>query len=290
MTSVRQPDEANSSYELFMGILTMISLGVMAWLLLAADENVRAILVWMDTLFCFIFLLDFARSLRRAPDKRAYLLPRGILDLLGSIPAIGLFRVFRVFRLARVARLVRGRSPTQMAGEFLRRRAQSAVYVITLAAIVVLLLGSTLIVRVEGAAEGANITTAGDAIWWAFVTITTVGYGDHFPVTEGGRFIALLTMATGIGIFGVVTSLLASVFVGSGSPAGSEDPGTSSMEASTAPAVAAELAALRAEVAALRAVLVGAAGPSVASKGGVAASPEGDRGAHAEAPAAVASG
>jgi voltage-gated potassium channel Kch len=252
-----QGEQPNDTYELFMGILTMISLAVMAWLLFAGTEEVRDILIWVDTVFCGIFLADFARSLRRAPDKRAYLLPRGILDLLGSVPAVGIMRIFRVFRLLRVARLIRGRSPAQLARDFVHRRAESAVYVIAIAAILVLLFGSTFIVGVEGGAEGANITSASDAIWWAFVTITTVGYGDRYPVTEAGRIIAVFTMATGIGIFGIVTSILASAFMG-GRDSDAAESGEAAANAAKAgdDAVASELAALRHELAELRAALV----------------------------------
>ena len=59
----------------------------------------------------------------------------------------------------------------------------------------------------------SNIKTAEDAIWWAYVTITTVGYGDKFPVTTEGRVIAELLMTVGVGLFGTFTAYLASWFV-----------------------------------------------------------------------------
>ena len=60
------------------------------------------------------------------------------------------------------------------------------------------------------AAEGANITSAGDALWWAFTTVTTVGYGDRFPVTTEGRAVAVVLMVAGIGVVGAVTAAVAS--------------------------------------------------------------------------------
>ena len=84
---------------------------------------------------------------------------------------------------------------------------------IVLTSFVVLLAGSSLIALVEPAVDGSNIKTGGDAFWWAFVTITTVGYGDRFPVTPTGRFVGMVTMAVGIGIFGVLTSYLSSLFL-----------------------------------------------------------------------------
>lgn len=60
----------------------------------------------------------------------------------------------------------------------------------------------------------ANITTAEDAVWWSVATITTVGYGDRYPVTTEGRFVAVVLMLSGLGLFGTISALTASFFVG----------------------------------------------------------------------------
>jgi voltage-gated potassium channel len=270
---------ANSSYELFMGILSIMSIGVMIWMVFVRDPLVQDILLWVDTLFCLIFLTDFVRSLRSAPDKRAYMWPRGLIDLLSSLPGLilvnlAILRFLRLFRIARVARILQAGGPRKVARDFLSNRAESAVYVIILAVMVVILFGSIGEVIVEPGAEGANITTAGDAIWWAFVTITTVGYGDQFPVTATGRVIGVITMATGIAIFGVVTSLLSAFVLGSGksddtkTADGAVDAPDSGLPAWAAVAeieekrsadIASELAELRAEIAALRRTIEGSA-------------------------------
>jgi len=252
----------NSMYELFMGFMTITSLIVMALLLLVRVPEVQTILASTDTLFCLFFLADFGRSVVRAPDRRAYLvgdrpgrsLPTGIIDLLGSIPAIGILRIFRVFRLTRVIRILQQGGPAAIAKQFVARRSEAAIYIIAVASMLVLLLGSIAIAYVEPATADANIKTGGDAFWWAFVTITTVGYGDRYPVTEIGRFIGMLTMAVGIGIFGVLTSYLSSIFL---APAGGQDAAPVAAESSAETAVpadpvAAEVAALRAELADLR--------------------------------------
>lgn len=257
----------SSMYELFTGLMTIISLGVMALMLIVRRPEVDAVLLAVDTLFCLIFLFDFARSLIRAESKSAYLfgprpgrtLPQGTLDLLGSIPAAGIFRAFRIFRLARVARIVRARGAKSLAADFVKRRAEAAVYLIITATMLVLLFGASAIAFVEPGVEGSNIKTGGDAIWWAFVTITTVGYGDRFPVTTGGRAIGVLTMATGIAIFGVLTSYLATLFLGStDEEEAAKDQAAAdaaASEASADAAVVAELAAVRAEIAELRRLL-----------------------------------
>ncbi len=69
------------------------------------------------------------------------------------------------------------------------------------------------VVYFEADAPNANITTGGDAVWWAFVSITTVGYGDKYPVTEGGRVSAFFVLAAGVGLFGVLSGYLANFFL-----------------------------------------------------------------------------
>jgi voltage-gated potassium channel len=71
----------------------------------------------------------------------------------------------------------------------------------------------------EEDAAGANITTGGDAVWWAYVTITTVGYGDQYPVTSLGRFIGVLVLTGGVALFGVLTGFLANMFLSPTKPA-----------------------------------------------------------------------
>ena len=87
-----------------------------------------------------------------------------------------------------------------------------AVYAVTF----VVLFGALFTLMFEINYPGANITSFGDATWWAFVTVTTVGYGDFTPVTVGGRVIAVLIMFTGAAAVGAVTAAVASRFINSG--------------------------------------------------------------------------
>jgi voltage-gated potassium channel len=65
----------------------------------------------------------------------------------------------------------------------------------------------------EKSAHGSTIHNFGDALWWAVVTVTTVGYGDKYPMTAGGRGVAVVLMLVGIGLIGVLTATVASYFV-----------------------------------------------------------------------------
>ena len=97
------------------------------------------------------------------------------------------------------------------------------------AAAVLVLNGAVIVYLFERHAPGANIHTPGDAVWWSFVTVTTVGYGDFYPVTTGGRITACFIMGTGLLTLAVITAQVASSFVSQDStrdrPAPQEEPG-----------------------------------------------------------------
>jgi hypothetical protein len=239
----------SSMYELFIGLNTIVSLLVAVMVVVITVPQVDSILHSVDTLFCLLFLFDFARSFRHAPDRAVYMfgerpgrsIPLGLFDLLGSIPMLGVLRILRIFRVIRITRIVRAKGSRGLAAEFIRRRAEAAIYIIFIASMLVLLLGSTAIAFIEPGAAGSNIESGGDAFWWAFTTITTVGYGDRYPVTTEGRFVGMLTMAVGIGIFGVLTSYLSSLFLAppKGAPAGAAATTASSGPIAASPAAGA---------------------------------------------------
>ena len=242
-------------YSLFMLVLIVFSLVIMVLLLLPLDEATIQTLRYFDNAICVVFLVDFAVNLARSHPPRDYFIGRrGWLDLLGSLPALGVFPAAGLLRIARVSRLMRaapmlsGSNRRQLIHDVLGNRGQYALMITVLAAFLVLTVSTILMVQVESRSQDANITTGGDALWWAFTTITTVGYGDQYPVTSLGRAIAVFVMFAGVGIIGSLASILASFLVPDPSPAGeSEDPGSD--------AVASELAGVRAELAALRARL-----------------------------------
>lgn len=87
------------------------------------------------------------------------------------------------------------------------------LHFILLAVGLVVFAGAGMALSFENGARGSNIHTFGDALWWAVVTVTTVGYGDRYPVTAGGRGVAVVLMLVGIGLIGVLTATVASYFV-----------------------------------------------------------------------------
>ena len=208
-----------SNYDLFIAVLTIFSLVVLAWLWAPwLTESTRDALFAIDTMICLIFLGDFAGHMIMRPRKAHYFLREGgWLDLLGSIPSINaarglsLLRLARLARLMRIARLARARNLNEIIENVRAGKAEGAMLATLLLAIVALTIISIAVLQAESRAEDANITSGGDAFWWAFVTLTTIGYGDRYPVTGAGRAEALLLMTLGVGLFGVFTSYVSSL-------------------------------------------------------------------------------
>ncbi len=254
-----------NAYNIFILVLTIYSLALMVLLILPLDEDTRHLVNFYDNAVCVIFLIDFAYNISGARPRRAYFIgQRGWLDLLGSIPSFGfipftaLFRLARLSRLGRITRLLGGQAGKDLILDVLHNRSQYATFITILLAGMVLSTASILILQEESRSPNANIVTGGDAIWWGIVTITTVGYGDFYPVTTLGRLTAVFVMFAGIGIIGALASILASLLV---SPAPSEEPEPAVATAVEPPpvpsvttgSIAEELAGLRAEMAGQRA-------------------------------------
>ena len=248
------PPQRSNAYSIFMLVLTVMSLAIMVLMLLPLDANTIHILTVYDNAVCVVFLADFALNMRRAPSKREYFIHgRGWLDLIGSIPSFGFFkftallRLARLSRFARIARLLEGENKKRLVEDVLTNRGQYAAFITLLSAFMVLVTSSVLVLQFEGRSPDPNITSGGDALWWAVVTITTVGYGDYFPVTALGRLTGVFVMVAGVGIIGALASILASILV----PQPEKPDETEATVAVTA-GLEAELAGIRAELVALR--------------------------------------
>ena len=118
---------------------------------------------------------------------------------------------------------MRGENKKQLVEDVLQNRSQYAAFLTILLTIIVLTISSVLVLQFESKIPAANIQTGGDALWYSIVTITTVGYGDFYPVTTGGRIAGMFIMFAGVGIIGALASILSSLLVGGGSPAPAEE-------------------------------------------------------------------
>jgi voltage-gated potassium channel len=149
-----------------------------------------------------IFAIAYLVGLRLADDRRRYFRTH-VLDLL--VVALPAFRPLRLLRLLTLGGLLQQRGAAVALGDVTR--------VVGVAGVLVAFLGAVGVVDAERGAKGANIGTFGDAVWWACTTITTVGYGDRYPVTTRGRVIAVAVMLVGIALLGLLTAGIASSFV-----------------------------------------------------------------------------
>jgi len=200
-------------YQLFMLALCVLALAGIIVQHASDDPEIEAVLDVADFVICIAFAIDFVVSLWTAPDRLRYLATWGWLDLLSAIPMLDPMRWGRLARIVRITRLLRSiRAARVLSTAILSKRRQSTLLIATLLALVLITASSTAILHFENSGE-ANIKTAGNALWWAFATITTVGYGEYYPVTAEGRIVAAILMTAGVGLFGAFSAALAAWFL-----------------------------------------------------------------------------
>ncbi len=192
--------------------MAILSIANLPLLFIFPYESQSWYLVMMiEASLTLVFVTDFAYRLTTAPSKTGYFVgQRGFLDLLSCVPAL---RIFRLFRIVRAVRIVRGLGGPRVFRELRQELASGALYFVIFVGITVLEVVGLLELRFEEDAPGANITTAGDALWWGYVTATTVGYGDYFPVTTGGRISGVIMLTVGVGLFATFSAFLANAFL-----------------------------------------------------------------------------
>jgi voltage-gated potassium channel len=228
--SAARSELKNTGYEIFIGALSLLSIFNLVLVYAARDnQDLQNVLLIMNAVFSGIFLIDFTYRLVTASSRTGYFFRGfGWADLLASLPLAQL-KFLRIFRLVRVFRLLREVGGRTVVRTLVRDRAESALLVLLLTGILVLQFGSLEMLYLEQRSPDANITTASDAIWYTIVTISTVGYGDQYPVTNAGRILGAMIIVVGVGIFGTFTGYLANLFL---SPRKADDAATTVDESS----------------------------------------------------------
>jgi voltage-gated potassium channel len=203
-------------YELFVllvGVLSVVNTGIV---FLPLSLPVQQVALVMDLIIAPVFLVDFAYRFGTAPSRRRYMVRQfGWADLLSIVPALGIFRTFRILR---VLRLLQRYGAPRLARDLDGTRALSTFLLTLFMVLVVVEFSGMAIYVVEGKDAAGNIKDASDAIWWGFVTITTVGYGDRYPVTDVGRVIGTVLLFAGIALFSVLTGFIANAFLAPRAP------------------------------------------------------------------------
>lgn len=162
---------------------------------LEACENI----VWIAWA---VFAADYAIRFVIAPHKWSFV-KQNLLDL--AVVVLPLLRPLRLVRVLALLSILNRTGTRELRGRVVVYTAGATVLLITV--------GALAITDAERGLPGANIETLGDGFWWAMTTITTVGYGDRFPVTVTGRFVAAALMVGGIALLGVITATIASWLV-----------------------------------------------------------------------------
>jgi voltage-gated potassium channel len=188
---------------------SLLALALIFLLVLAAPildptmpDYVDTLLTVANVVIWALFAVDYAVRLWLVDDRKRYVRTH-LPDLAAALfPAL---RPLRLLRLFSIGHMLAQRARGGLAGE--------AAKLVTVASALVIFVGGVAILDVERNAPEANITQPTDAFWWALTTMTTVGYGDRFPVTEAGRLIGAAVMLLGIALLGVLTAAIAAWFI-----------------------------------------------------------------------------
>jgi voltage-gated potassium channel len=162
------------------------------------EHNLNTInkIIWI------IFALDYIYKILISSNKPVFVRTHVFELLIVIIPG---FRAFRLLRMFPVIGYFLKYTQKSLSGKLLQY--------VSLAAVLITFPAAVAMYQLEKNLDTSNIKTLGDALWWAATTATTVGYGDKFPVSAGGRLLSLLVMVVGISLVGVITASVASWFV-----------------------------------------------------------------------------
>ena len=165
-------------------------------------EAISDVIYWIFAVDVALRILYLGKEIFTVSGILGFLKDNWLALLALLLPA------FRALRVLRVVLVLRGLQP------FLHTRSSRVGTIVGVTFPLILFTAALSVLEAERYADGSNITSFADAIWWSIASVTTVGYGDKFPVTGDGRFIATFLMVIGIGLFSALTALLAAWVMG----------------------------------------------------------------------------
>ena len=191
----------------------MAGLALLYLALALLSDSGRPIASWAIALLAAVFIIEFTIRLLDAPSRYAYLRAHW-LDLVSSIPLVGGLRSLRFLRFLRLGAVVRLLAAAEHTAA--RRGARDGMWFVAPILLTVWFAGSAAYWTFERGVNPA-LHTFGDALYWAAITMTTVGYGDIKPLTSEGRVVAGLLVFVGIGLVGFASARLTSHWLKTGS-------------------------------------------------------------------------
>lgn len=193
-------------------------------------EPLAGVFLGLDALFLILFGAEYLARLWAAPENPNYAHPvsgrlrwmmslNAIVDLLALAPALILFgatpayllRLFRLLRIMRLAKLGRFSRAWQMMAEAVASR-RTELWLTLGSAGLIMLVSASMLYLIEGDVQPDKFGSIPRAMWWSVITMTTIGYGDVFPITPLGKLVAGMTAIAGIGLIAAPTGILASAF------------------------------------------------------------------------------
>ena len=207
MTIKNRIKRRNPNLALAIALVSILSVINSFLAFIVIDLDVRDVIVIITLYLSFFFVLNLVYRLMVADSKVHYLIHEwGWVDLLACLPFIQiswLFRGFRAYLTLRHLRFDRVREDVKREG------AEFTLFIAVFLVIVILEACAVSILYFESRSSDPIIKTSQDALWWAYVTISAVGYGDMYPTTAGGRFVGIVLMTTGVGIYATIAGYFA---------------------------------------------------------------------------------
>ena len=212
-------------FEIASSIAVFASIAVMALETFDLPAGLKEALFVADASLSLLFLAEYIFRIASAEDKRAYVTSfYGIIDLVAIFPilvhAVSSARVVRLLRVLRIVRLLKIKRYNDALDRYRRalKLIAAEAVLFTGVAFVFIIGFAFMIYEFEHEAQPDVYRNIFDSIWWAVISLTSIGYGDVYPITNAGRMLTLAMVLTGMGIVAVPTALLASALgrVGSG--------------------------------------------------------------------------
>ena len=182
-TKLKTNNDVNP-FQIFMLILSLhVVVSSLLQLVFTLSSNVTEILTSVDNIICLFFFTDFIIRFYQAESKLKFM-KWGWIDLLSSIPMVEQLQFIRMIRIARILRAIQHiRSSKLVLKMIFEHRFKATFSLVSAISFVLVTFGAVGILLLEQGQIGSNINNGVDALWWSFVTITTVGYCDYYPVT-----------------------------------------------------------------------------------------------------------